>query len=219
MAEKIDLKSSPEKGQAEENSVGSTQQHPTISSANPKAESGTSLHRLSHATPTSEHLPPTANTHSPQQVGFDPQPAVTLPYRTLNSTANIDEYVTEAPSGEIDGPPENDGSGRRYKLVTFLPDDPENPKNWSKAFKWYVTMVVALTCFVVALASSVITADIAGVVEEFGVSEEVALLSITVFVNGFGIGEYCGYMFWIRNRTRGCSSSCADLAPFSRQAP
>ncbi|TLD08940.1 uncharacterized protein PgNI_06732 [Pyricularia grisea] len=188
MAEKLDLKSNPEKGQAEENPETSSQPQAPISSANPKAESGVSLHRLTHATPTSEALPPTANTHSPKPTEFDPQPAVTLPYRTLNSSANIDEYVTEAPSGEIDGPPENDGSGRHYKLVTFLPNDPENPKNWSKAFKWYATMVVALTCFVVAFASSVITADIAGVVEEFGVSEEVALLSITVFVVGFGIG-------------------------------
>jgi MFS family permease len=72
--------------------------------------------------------------------------------------------------------------------VAFEPNDPGNPKNWSKAFKWYCTMVVALTCFVVAFASSVITADIPGVMEEFGVSEEVALVSISLFVVGFGIG-------------------------------
>lgn len=56
-------------------------------------------------------------------------------------------------------------------------------------YKWYCTMVVAATCFVVALASSVVTADIAGVAEEFNVSEEVALLTITLFVVGFGVGE------------------------------
>ncbi|KAJ1325046.1 Multidrug resistant protein [Microdochium nivale] len=49
-------------------------------------------------------------------------------------------------------------------------------------------MVVALTCFVVALASSVVTADVAGVVDEFGCSQEVALLSISLFVVGFGVG-------------------------------
>lgn len=76
----------------------------------------------------------------------------------------------------------------RYNLVTFTPGDSENPKNWSKAYKWYCTMVVALTCFVVAFASSVITADIAGVVREFDVSEELALASISLFVVGFGVG-------------------------------
>jgi hypothetical protein len=50
-------------------------------------------------------------------------------------------------------------------------------------------MVVAATCFVVAFSSSIVTPDIAGVAEEFNVSQEVALLSITLFVVGFGIGE------------------------------
>jgi hypothetical protein len=50
-------------------------------------------------------------------------------------------------------------------------------------------MVVAVTCFVVAFCSSVITADLVGVQETFGVSEEVSLLTITVFVVGFGVGK------------------------------
>jgi len=51
-------------------------------------------------------------------------------------------------------------------------------------------MVVAATCFVVAFASSVITADIAGVQAEFNVSEELALSSISLFVVGFGVGKF-----------------------------
>ncbi|KAI1214617.1 MFS general substrate transporter [Annulohypoxylon truncatum] len=117
----------------------------------------------------------------------DPNLDVNLPYRTLSNEANLEEYITETPSGQIPGPVEPDGE-HRYKLVTFVPGDPENPKNWSKAYKWYCTMVVAVTCFVVAFSSSVVTADIVGVADEFGVSEEVALLSITLFVVGFGIG-------------------------------
>jgi hypothetical protein len=52
-------------------------------------------------------------------------------------------------------------------------------------------MVVAVTCFVVAFASSVITADIIGVEEEFNVSEELALVTVTLFVVGFGVGRFC----------------------------
>ncbi|KPM45342.1 putative MFS-type transporter [Neonectria ditissima] len=128
----------------------------------------------------------------------DPALDIELPYRTLSATANLDEYRVEVPSGSIPGPVEPeavarksgqyDGAERRYKLVTFTPNDPENPKNWSKAYKWWCTMVVAVTCFVVAFASSVITADIAGVVKDLDVSEEVALVSISVFVVGFGVG-------------------------------
>lgn len=115
----------------------------------------------------------------------------TLPYRTLSQNANLAEYHTEHPSGHIKGPVVVDpakGTEKEYKLVTFVPDDPENPKNWSKGYKWYCTMVVAITCFVVAFASSVITADLKGVEATFDVSEEVALLTITVFVVGFGVG-------------------------------
>ncbi|KAH8905288.1 multidrug resistant protein [Coniochaeta sp. PMI_546] len=123
---------------------------------------------------------------SPTKEVVDPNLDINLPYRTLSANANLAEYVVAVPSGEIPGPPRPDGGN--YKLVTFLPGDKENPKNWSKVYKWYCTMVVAVTCFVVAFASSVITADIAGMTKEFGVSEEVGLLTITVFVVGFGVG-------------------------------
>ncbi|OAA58448.1 major facilitator superfamily transporter multidrug resistance [Niveomyces insectorum RCEF 264] len=143
----------------------------------------------------------------------DPELDITLPYRTLTTTANFDEYRREVPGGEIPivVPPspeevaereEEDAAAvaagrppshvpipeRHFRLVAFLPNDPGNPKNWSKAMKWYCTMVVAITCFVVAFASSVITADIIGVTKTFDVSEEVVLLSISLFVVGFGVG-------------------------------
>jgi hypothetical protein len=125
--------------------------------------------------------------HSSQKEERDPNFDLNLPYRTLSPNANLNEYTTERPMGEIDGPLEPNGK-THYKLVTFTSNDPENPKNWSKAFKWYCTMVVAVTCFVVAFCSSVITAGIVGVQEEFHRSEEVALISISIFVVGFGIG-------------------------------
>ncbi|KAK5990042.1 Major facilitator superfamily multidrug transporter NAG3 [Cladobotryum mycophilum] len=124
---------------------------------------------------------------------YDPNNDPDLPYRTVSANANLDEYLVEEPSGTIPGPvvPEDHQTGdaeRRYKLVTFTTDDAENPKNWSKAYKWYCTMVVAITCFVVAFASSVITADIMGVSKSFHVSEEASLVTVTVFVVGFGVG-------------------------------
>ena len=120
--------------------------------------------------------------HHPQEPPFD----LDLPYRQLTANANLNEYVTETKTGEI---PANGANGKAdYRLVTFLENDPANPKNWSKAFKWYCTMVVAFTCFVVAMNSAIITADIDGIKKTFNVSEEVALVSVTVFVMGFGIG-------------------------------
>lgn len=77
---------------------------------------------------------------------------------------------------------------QKFKLVQFEPEDRENPMNWSSAYKWYVSLSVAILCFGVALASAIVTGDISGPAEEFGVSEEVVIVTITVFVLGFGFG-------------------------------
>ncbi|KAL1306084.1 hypothetical protein AAFC00_004204 [Neodothiora populina] len=113
-----------------------------------------------------------------------------LPYQTLSDNADMAEYTQETATGTRLHETFSHVSGKmeKYELVTFTENDPENPKNWSKAYKWYCTMVVACTCFVVAFNSGVITADLPGVEKTFGVSEEVALLTITVFVIGFGVG-------------------------------
>lgn len=58
---------------------------------------------------------------------------INLPYRTLSPNANLDEYRTETAAGTIEGPLEPDGE-HHWKLVTFHQGDPENPKNWSKAY-------------------------------------------------------------------------------------
>jgi hypothetical protein len=121
----------------------------------------------------------------------EPENVVNLPYRTLTNGAAIEEYTEETVTGQILKEIKSNVTGRieRYELVTWKINDPENPKNWSKAYKWWCTMVVALTCFVVAFNSAVITADIAGPSEEFHVSQEVSLLAITLFVVGFGVGR------------------------------
>lgn len=120
-----------------------------------------------------------------------PNDYLDLPVREVNDTADLREYTTETRTGEIIKPVKSNATGKieDWKMVTFTIDDPENPKNWSKAYKWYCTMVVAFTCFVVAFCSSVITADVEGPIEEFGIGREVSLLVITVFVIGFGLGK------------------------------
>lgn len=123
---------------------------------------------------------------------FDGADIVNLPSRTVTRDARLEEYVSETREGQMMREVRSNVTGNleRYELITWKINDPENPKNWSKAFKWWCTMCVALTCFVVAFNSAIITADIGGVVDEFDVSRTVALLSITLFVIGFGIGRF-----------------------------
>ena len=117
---------------------------------------------------------------------MDPNLDINLPYRIMTQDANLAEYTREQPNGTMETGVTADGTP--YNVVAFEPNDPDNPKNWSKLKKWWITMVVAVTCLVVALCSSVITAGVDQVAREFEISREVALLSITVFVIGFGVG-------------------------------
>lgn len=104
----------------------------------------------------------------------DPIDVVNLPYRTLTADAPMGEYLTEAPTGLQQVITNKTGKGERWELVTFTPGDPENPKNWSKLYKWWCTMVVAITCFAVAFNSGIVTAGIEGPMATFHVSEEVS---------------------------------------------
>jgi len=116
-----------------------------------------------------------------------------LPYAVVSDDANMEEYTQETalgiiPKRTVTRGPDGREHFEEHDLVTFFTDDPENPKNWSKPYKWHITIVLAATCFVVGFSSSVITADFNGVQEEYAIGEELALLTITVFVIGFGIG-------------------------------
>ncbi|WQF85483.1 Putative major facilitator superfamily, MFS transporter superfamily [Colletotrichum destructivum] len=73
-------------------------------------------------------------------------------------------------------------------LVQWIPHDPRNPMLFSKTTKWFITMMVSLTTLAVALLSSAYTGGIRQIIEEFGVSQEVATLGVSLFVLGFAIG-------------------------------
>lgn len=79
-----------------------------------------------------------------------------------------------------------DATGLR--IVMFTPGDVEDPRNFKKSFKWYITFFLGLVCFVVAFASAVITGGMEGPMITFGVSMEVSILAVTLMVIGFGLG-------------------------------
>jgi hypothetical protein len=66
-----------------------------------------------------------------------------LPYDMLNDNANMEEYTEETAEGIIPKRTISRVSGRieDYELVTFTVNDPENPKNWPKAYKWSVSHI------------------------------------------------------------------------------
>ncbi|KAJ5682584.1 hypothetical protein N7462_005749 [Penicillium macrosclerotiorum] len=72
--------------------------------------------------------------------------------------------------------------------VTWIPNDPRNPMNFSEVKKWSFTMLVAIATLAVALVSSAYTGGVAEIEEEFGIGDEVATLGVSLFVIGFAVG-------------------------------
>ncbi|KAL4778609.1 major facilitator superfamily domain-containing protein [Aspergillus varians] len=73
-------------------------------------------------------------------------------------------------------------------LVKWEKDDPMNPQNWSVRYKWWVTFQLGMLALAGSLGSSIMTpADhiIAGYV---GVSREVSVLNVTLYIVGFVFG-------------------------------
>ncbi|KAK5133776.1 hypothetical protein LTR08_007426 [Meristemomyces frigidus] len=72
------------------------------------------------------------------------------------------------------------------------PKDPENPQNWTKARKWQISMLTAALTFVVSFGSSVFSTATQVTAQEFGASEELMILGVTLYVLGFA----CGPLVW-----------------------
>ena len=88
-------------------------------------------------------------------------------------------------------PPSNNQptkSERDPNLVTWDEADPENPQNWSRSRKVMLLTVTTSCAFCVTNTSSIISNAYQGIQDEFHVSKEVAILGLSLFVIGLGIG-------------------------------
>lgn len=74
------------------------------------------------------------------------------------------------------------------RLVVFLENDKGDPMQWPNSRKWLYTLILGLLCFTVAFASAVVTGNLEGPQEYFGVSKEVMILTVSLLVLGFGVG-------------------------------
>ncbi|KAB8268085.1 synaptic vesicle transporter [Aspergillus minisclerotigenes] len=77
-------------------------------------------------------------------------------------------------------------------MVNWQRGDSENPQNWSFGKKLFVSSLVWLLTFAVYIGSAIYSPAIPQVAEEFGVSNVVSTLGLTLFVLGYGIGP----MIW-----------------------
>ena len=64
----------------------------------------------------------------------------------------------------------------------------QNPQNWPLWKKCFVTSEICLLTFSVYIGSAIFTPGIPTLIKEFGISEVVATLGLTLFVAGYGLG-------------------------------
>jgi multidrug resistance protein len=72
--------------------------------------------------------------------------------------------------------------------VTFTIGDPENPQNWSRLYRWYITLVASILVLCIAFGSSIVTGGLGLIEEKYNVSLEVAILTCSIMVCGFAVG-------------------------------
>jgi len=61
-------------------------------------------------------------------------------------------------------------------------NDPENPQNWSTSFKSWVTFQLSMLAFAASLASSIIAPANDTIAAYLGISEEVVVLNVSLYV-------------------------------------
>ncbi|KAF2494871.1 MFS general substrate transporter [Lophium mytilinum] len=105
----------------------------------------------------------------------------------LASDGVIRDEEAAIPQGEKELQADGDD---RY-LVKFEEDDPTNPRNWKPAYKVWITIQLGLLALAASTASSIIAPAGNTIAEYVGVSREVSVLSVSLYIVGFGFGPLC----------------------------
>jgi hypothetical protein len=67
-------------------------------------------------------------------------------------------------------------------VVGWEPDDPENPRNWSLGLKIWITFQLGMLALCGSLGSSIISPAEEVISEYVGVSQEVTVLTISLYM-------------------------------------
>ena len=106
-----------------------------------------------------------------------------LPQHTQNHHSPDIEKSEQSPSPE--------DRNRDVYLVDWEPQDPANPKNWSNAYKAWITFQLGMLALAGSVASSIISPAGDQISAYCGVSSEVTVLTISLYILGFAFGPLC----------------------------
>lgn len=109
------------------------------------------------------------------------------------STSSKQKVIEPKDSSELSS--DNEAPTKEHRIIIdWLENDPENPQNWSSSKKAMVSALICLLTTSVYIGAAIYTTGIEGISEQYHVSNTVALLGLTVFILGYGIGPilWCG---------------------------
>lgn len=72
--------------------------------------------------------------------------------------------------------------------IVYSDNDKDNPRNWPKWKRWYITLFVNSLNILTCWSAGAISSGSTQIEEEFGVSSEIAVLSLSLYVLGFAFG-------------------------------
>ena len=81
-----------------------------------------------------------------------------------------------------------DNTGEQVYLVGWDTNDAENPRNWTKAYKSWLSFQLAMVAFAASLGSSIISPAGHSISAYLSTSHEVTVLTISFYVLGFAFG-------------------------------
>ena len=98
---------------------------------------------------------------------------IITPIVSRHPTRQTDQVVHELSKQE---------SKRTY--IDFAHGDPDNPLNFSATRKWFITVLVVMMTVLVAMAAGAYSPVMPELVNEFGVSSEIATLGVSLYPLG-----------------------------------
>ena len=115
------------------------------------------------------------------------------PLQESNRSVDSGDTAVHRTVSNVAGTPVDPERGRDMTVIDWDgPNDPENPRNWSLGKKFFVTFLICLLTTGVYIGSAIYADGEPLVAQQFHVSQEVALLGLSLFVAGYGLGP----MLW-----------------------
>ncbi|KAJ7075667.1 major facilitator superfamily domain-containing protein [Mycena belliarum] len=116
----------------------------------------------------------------------EPQPEFSGSTETLDLAGDVDlearlESKLGSSSDKVDGP-------INHGPHTLAADDAENPRNWSTARKATINFVLCSWVLTLTYSSTAYVASLTSLMQRYHISQEVAIVGVTLFVLGFAAG-------------------------------